>query len=115
MPDDAQVAWLKECLEGARENAVFARKRFPEHEGEAVAEAEFWAAALAFATVGADPRPDRSRPDHLVIETVLNAADHSITRAQEELDAGVVSSGRSAEVTAHRDAWQRLREFTERY
>lgn len=109
------MSWLEECLEGARENLRHTRERYPEHEPEATVELDFWIAALAFATAGTQSPPDRRRPTDIVINSVLRAADYVIGRSQEDLDSGRLVNSKVDAVSAHLAAWQRLREFTERY
>jgi hypothetical protein len=50
-----------------------------------------------------------------VINTVLEAADYSINRAEESLSSGHLPASRVQELKSHRDAWRRVRGFVEGY
>lgn len=113
--DEHMIAWLKDCLERARENVPYTREHFPEHELEAVAEQAFFQAAVAFAMSGVAAPRERVRPDPTVVATVLDAAARAMSRAQEELDNGRLTSSAVQQLLAHQEAWTRLREFVEEY
>ena len=82
---------------------------------EATAEVQFYTAAVEFVRSGAPAPPDRTSPGTIVINTVLEAADYSINRAEESLSSGHVPASLVQELKSHRDAWRRLREFVGGY
>jgi hypothetical protein len=50
-----------------------------------------------------------------VINTVVEAADYSINRAEESLSSGHLPASRVQELKSYRDAWRRVRRFVEEY
>src|ERR1022692_2147636 len=113
--DRTLLDWLEDCLQSARDFVPYTREHFPDHVTEAAAEMQFYTAAGEFVKSGTPAPPDRTSPGSIVINTVLEAADYSINRAEESLSSGHVPASLVQELKSHRDAWRRLREFVEGY
>jgi hypothetical protein len=107
--------WLEGCLQSAGDLVPYTRQHFPDHVAEATAEVQFYTAAVEFLRSGAPAPPDRSSPGTIVINTVLEAADYSINRAEESLSSGHLPASRVQELKSYRDAWRRVRRFVEEY
>jgi hypothetical protein len=113
--DLALLDWLEDCLQGARDFVPYTQEHIPDHVAEATAEVQFYTAAVEFVRSGAPAPSDRTSPGTIVINTVLEAADYSINRAEESLSSGHLPAPRVQELKSHRDAWRRVRKFVEGY
>lgn len=84
LPGDTIKASLESWLHATRAEVEEVRERYgPDQVAEVLAEAQFYEDLLKVLDTGAYPSTIRARPPQIVIETTLQALDHSALRARE--------------------------------